>query len=524
MRCHIPIEELRRLQAQDAAAAGRGGGRLMRIRAAVLERTGGALVVAGARARAARARARCWSACGASGICHSDQNAIDGVAEARCPAVLGHEGAGVVEAIGAGRAPRRRRRPRRALVGAVVRRVRRVPARAAAPVLDGVAGDGRRDAARRHLAAVARRRAGLPLLVHLVVRRRLRPAGALVRADPARRAVRRRRPRRLRDLDRHRRRLADGRGAARRPRRDHRLRRRRALGAARRGRRRRRRRSIAVDVSAAQARRSPRELGATDDVLWAGSPEATAEAVREASGGGVDYAIEATGRTEAMLAAFLSTRARGAAVLIGIPRADAMLPLPALSIPRMERRVLGSIYGSTYPERDFALTLDLYRRGRLPLDRLITHRVPLEQVAARDRPAARRRGDPRGRRPRRERGLMASRSDELDGRIGQGWGGPGGPNGSHVNVVLAAPRQRDRGGGARHVRASRRPATRRCMVCVGARPAVVRADLAADADDEQVDGARGPAPDAHLGRGAARHRPGRARRRRRRADRGDAAS
>jgi alcohol dehydrogenase len=136
---------------------------------------------------------------------------------------------------------------------------------------------------------------------------------------------------------------------------------------------------IAVDVAQTKLDFAG-ELGATGSVLWAGSPEATAEAVREASGGGVDYAIEATGRTEAMLAAFLSTRVRGAAVLIGIPRPDAVLPLPALSIPRMERRVLGSIYGSTYPERDFALTLDLYRSGRLPLDRLITHRVPLEET------------------------------------------------------------------------------------------------------------------------------------------------
>ena len=39
---------------------------------------------------------------GASGVCHSDYNAIDGTAETRCPAVLGHEGAGVVEAVGAG--------------------------------------------------------------------------------------------------------------------------------------------------------------------------------------------------------------------------------------------------------------------------------------------------------------------------------------------------------------------------------------------------------------------------------------
>ena len=75
--------------------------------------------------------------------------------------------------------------------------------------------------------------------------------------------------------------------------------------------------------------------------------------MRDATGGGVDYAIEATGRPEAMLAAFLSTRPRGAAVLIGIARADAVLPLPALTIPRMERRMIGSLYGSVRPERDF---------------------------------------------------------------------------------------------------------------------------------------------------------------------------
>jgi S-(hydroxymethyl)glutathione dehydrogenase/alcohol dehydrogenase len=98
------------------------------------------------------------------------------------------------------------------------------------------------------------------------------------------------------------------------------------------------------------------------------------------SGGGVDYAFEATGRTEAAEAAFLATRARGAAVLIGIPRADAVLSLPALTIPRMERRVLGSIYGSSRPERDFPALLDLHRRGRLPLERLISARLPLEAI------------------------------------------------------------------------------------------------------------------------------------------------
>jgi Zn-dependent alcohol dehydrogenase len=46
----------------------------------------------------------------------------------------------------------------------------------------------------------------------------------------------------------------------------------------------------------------------------------------------------------------------------------------------MERRVLGSLYGSSRPERDFPRILDQYRRGRLPLDRLISHRLPLDDV------------------------------------------------------------------------------------------------------------------------------------------------
>jgi len=136
---------------------------------------------------------------------------------------------------------------------------------------------------------------------------------------------------------------------------------------------------IAVDA-ATQKLDVARSFGATHCVLWEGSPQATAATVREVSAGGVDIAVEATGRPEAMEAAFLSTRARGAAVLVGIPRADATLSLPAATIPRMERRILGSIYGSSKPERDFPHTLALYRSGRLPLDRLVSHRLPLDDV------------------------------------------------------------------------------------------------------------------------------------------------
>jgi alcohol dehydrogenase len=68
--------------------------------------------------------------------------------------------------------------------------------------------------------------------------------------------------------------------------------------------------------------------------------------------------------------------------MAGIPRADVELTVPALSIPRMERRVLGSIYGSARPDRDFPLILDLHRRGHLPIDRLISHRLSLDEAGA----------------------------------------------------------------------------------------------------------------------------------------------
>ena len=136
---------------------------------------------------------------------------------------------------------------------------------------------------------------------------------------------------------------------------------------------------IAVDVSE-QKLADAIDCGATHAVQWQGDSESTADAVRAIVGSGVDCAVEATGRPEVATAAFLSTRARGAAVLIGIPHADAVVEFPALSIPRMERRVLGSIYGSSYPPQVFPQILDLHRQGRLPLEKLISHRLPLDQV------------------------------------------------------------------------------------------------------------------------------------------------
>ncbi|HLF68930.1 MAG TPA: alcohol dehydrogenase catalytic domain-containing protein [Gaiellaceae bacterium] len=314
----------------------------------------------------------------ASGVCHSDWNAVDGTAETRCPAVLGHEGAGVVEAIGED-VSRVRVGDRVALSWApscaeceeCLRDLPQLcstvwPAMATGGLMDGTPRLSRGGEPVYHYsflstfaeACVVPERScvripdDVPFDVAALVGCAVTTGvGAVWRTAG------------VRPGDRVAVVGCGGVGLS-------------ALMAA-----------VAAGASPVVAvDTAPGKLdvalsfGATHAVLWQGSPEETADAVRAESGGGVDYAVEATGRPEAMLAAFLSTRARGAAVLIGIPRQDAVLSLPATTIPRLERRVLGSIYGSSKPERDFPHTLGLYRSGRLPLERLISHRLPLAEA------------------------------------------------------------------------------------------------------------------------------------------------
>ena len=343
----------------------------------VLEETGGPLVVSELEL-AAPGPEEVLVRLRATGVCHSDWNAVDGTAETRCPAVLGHEGAGLVEAVG--------ERVARVRVGDHVAlswapwcgecdECRRDlpqlcstvwPAMSTGGLMDGTPRLSRGGEPVYHYsflstfaeACVVPERSCIPIpddvpfdVAALVGCAVTTGVGAVWRTAG------------VRPGDRVAIVGCGGVGLSA------------LLAAVAAG----ANPVIAVDAAAGKLEVA-RELGATDAVLWQGSAAETADAVLEAAGGSVDYAIEATGRPEAMEAAFLSTRSRGAAVLIGIPRADAVLSLPAATIPRMERRVLGSIYGSSKPERDFPHTLALYRSGRLPLDRLVSHRLPLEEA------------------------------------------------------------------------------------------------------------------------------------------------
>ena len=349
----------------------------MKIRGVVLEQTGGPLVISELDL-APPGTAEVLVRLRASGVCHSDWNAVDGTAENRCPCVLGHEGAGVVEAVGEG-VTRVSEGDHVALSWAPwcgecdeCRRdlpqlcSRMWPAMGTGGLMDGTPRLSRGGEPVYHYsflstyaeACVVPERCCIPIADDVPFDvAALVGCGVTTGVGAVWRTARVRPGQRVAIIG------CGGVGLSA-------LMAAVAAGADP---------VIAVDAIPAKLDVA-RAFGASAGVLWQGSAAETAEAVREASDGGVDYGIEATGRPEAMEAAFLSTRTRGAAVLIGIPRADAVLTLPAGTFPRMERRVLGSIYGSSKPERDFPHTLSLYKSGRLPLDRLVSHRLPLDQA------------------------------------------------------------------------------------------------------------------------------------------------
>ena len=103
------------------------------------------------------------------------------------------------------------------------------------------------------------------------------------------------------------------------------------------------------------------------------------EAVRELSGGGVDYAFDAIGAEpttrqiiEAVRPGVLGYRRGGTAVLVGIPQAP--ITLPRGMFPIGERSYIGSLGGSSHPIEDFPQYVEWYKQGALPLDKMVTRR------------------------------------------------------------------------------------------------------------------------------------------------------
>ncbi|OUM87016.1 MAG: alcohol dehydrogenase [Bacillus thermozeamaize] len=137
------------------------------------------------------------------------------------------------------------------------------------------------------------------------------------------------------------------------------------------------RRIIAVDVNPAKLK-TALELGATD-AFDARDPEVTQQ-IREATEGGVEYAFETAGVVPAMQTAIAITRRGGTTVTAGLPHPDHHLSFPQLLLAAEERTIKGSYVGSCVPARDIPRFIELYKQGRLPVNRLLTDRLRLEDI------------------------------------------------------------------------------------------------------------------------------------------------
>jgi S-(hydroxymethyl)glutathione dehydrogenase/alcohol dehydrogenase len=103
-------------------------------------------------------------------------------------------------------------------------------------------------------------------------------------------------------------------------------------------------------------------------------------AVLELTGGGVDFAFEAIGLRATIEQGLEMLAPGGAAVLVGMPPDGVKVEIDPNRVAGFEHRVLGCNYGSCNPAIDFPRILGLYQRGRVDLDSMITRRISLEQV------------------------------------------------------------------------------------------------------------------------------------------------
>ncbi|MBO0873252.1 MAG: S-(hydroxymethyl)mycothiol dehydrogenase, partial [Pseudonocardia sp.] len=127
---------------------------------------------------------------------------------------------------------------------------------------------------------------------------------------------------------------------------------------------------IAVDVDAKKLRWAT-EFGATHTVN--SRERDPVEAIRELTdGNGANVVVDAVGRPETFKQAFYGRDLAGTAVLVGVPTPEMSVQLPLIDIFGRGGATKSSWYGDCLPSRDFPMLIDLHLQGRLPLDKFVT--------------------------------------------------------------------------------------------------------------------------------------------------------
>lgn len=105
-------------------------------------------------------------------------------------------------------------------------------------------------------------------------------------------------------------------------------------------------------------------------------------AVADITGGaGVDYAFEAAGVAALVSEGLAATRIGGTTVLVGVPGAEQTAQIGSVAMfVTLQKRLVGSLIGGCRPDRDIPLLIDLWRSGRLDLESMTSHRVGLDDI------------------------------------------------------------------------------------------------------------------------------------------------
>ena len=136
-------------------------------------------------------------------------------------------------------------------------------------------------------------------------------------------------------------------------------------------------RVIAVDINDAALEFATR-FGATD-TLNPNDGDAL-KAIRDMTGGGVDYAFEAFGSSETASLAFDAARKGGTAVIVGLAPVGDFASIDPVALVRYEKTLKGAYYGSSRPALDFYRMVDFYKSGKIDVDGLITRSYSLDQI------------------------------------------------------------------------------------------------------------------------------------------------
>ena len=137
-------------------------------------------------------------------------------------------------------------------------------------------------------------------------------------------------------------------------------------------------RVIAVDVDDRKLEWA-RQFGATDLVNSRASDPV--DRIRELTGGfGADVVVDAVGRPETYRQAFYARDLAGTVVLVGVPTPVMGLELPLLDVFGRGGALKSSWYGDCLPSRDFPMLIDLHLDGRLPLEKFVSETITLDEV------------------------------------------------------------------------------------------------------------------------------------------------